>query len=235
MKNILLKLFILSATVSFIACKQDSPVPPTPVSYSFSEGFDSLSVAYAKGWQSINRSSPLGPDTWASGALTYATSKGTVTTTYLFPPAASTNSGQDCIFVSPTSGGAGSAVSNWMFTPSTFMKNGDKFSFFVRTVANPATRADRLQVRINAKDDNTVIDYTATAVGDYTTMLLDINPTYALSGVTAFPAVWTKYTVTLSGLVGLAKHRIAFRYVLPEIVNSGRGVGVDEVQFTSAL
>ena len=40
---------------------------------------------------------------------------------------------------------------------------------------------------------------TATDVGDFTTLLLDINPTYTTTG---YPNVWTQFTVTVSGVIG---------------------------------
>ena len=40
---------------------------------------------------------------------------------------------------------------------------------------------------------------TATSVGDFTTLLLDINPTYTTTG---YPNVWTNFVVTISGLAG---------------------------------
>ena len=46
---------------------------------------------------------------------------------------------------------------------------------------------------------------TATDVGDFITLLLDINPTYTTSG---YPNVWTQFTVTLSGR-GVADYRTA--------------------------
>jgi hypothetical protein len=241
MKHIFLSSIILTLVLGFASCKQDSPAPPAPVSYSFKESFDSLSVAYAKGWESINRSAPLGIASWTAGAqgsYTTGTGKSAVTTNFFLSPQASTYSGQDCIFASTNSGAANSDISNWMFTPSIMMKNGDKISFFTRTVANPAAKADRLQVRLNPVDDNTALNYTATATGSYSSLLLDINPNLVLSGTGSYPATWTKYTITLSGLTGLAKHRVAFRYFVPNSGGSGTngiGIALDEFEFTSAL
>src|SRR5687768_18370101 len=38
-----------------------------------------------------------------------------------------------------------------------------------------------------------------TDVGDFTDLLLDINPTYTTSG---YPNAWTQYVVTISGVTG---------------------------------
>jgi hypothetical protein len=44
---------------------------------------------------------------------------------------------------------------------------------------------------------STNVGSTATGVGDFTTLLLDINPNYTTN---CYPDVWTQFTVTLSGL-----------------------------------
>ena len=49
----------------------------------------------------------------------------------------------------------------------------------------------------------------STAVGDFTTLLLDINPLYT---TTDYPTSWTPFKVVLSGITGTPKGRIAFRY-----------------------
>ena len=73
---------------------------------------------------------------------------------------------------------------------------------------------------------------TATSVGDFTTLLLDINPTYTLTG---YPNVWTQFTVTVSGLGSPTTGRLAFRYFVenggPTGANSDY-IGIDTVQYT---
>src|SRR5205085_6656010 len=72
---------------------------------------------------------------------------------------------------------------------------------------------------------------TATDVGDFTTLLLDINPTYTLTG---YPNVWTQFTVTVSGVPSLTTGRLAFRYFVenggPTGANSDY-IGIDTFQF----
>ena len=60
---------------------------------------------------------------------------------------------------------------------------------------------DRLQVRMSTNGASTNVGSTATGVGDFTTLLLDINPNYTTN---CYPNVWTQFTVTLSGLRLLA-------------------------------
>jgi len=46
-------------------------------------------------------------------------------------------------------------------------------------------------------------------VGDFTTLLLDINPTYTTTG---YPIAWTQFTVTVSNVPSPTTGRLAFRY-----------------------
>ena len=70
------------------------------------------------------------------------------------------------------------------------------------------------------------------SVGDFTTLLLDINPTYTGTG---YPTAWTKFTIVLSGLPGAGvSGRVAFRYF---VENAGPGgansdyIGIDDVVY----
>src|SRR5204863_9431075 len=71
----------------------------------------------------------------------------------------------------------------------------------------------------------------ATDVGDFTTLLLDINPTYALTG---YPNVWTQFTVTVSGVGSPTTGRLAFRYFVenggPTGANSDY-IGIDTMHY----
>ena len=72
---------------------------------------------------------------------------------------------------------------------------------------------------------------TATDVGDFTTLLLDINPTYTTSG---YPNGWTNFLVTLSGLGGPVTGRLAFRYFVEGGGPSGANsdvIGIDTVAY----
>jgi hypothetical protein len=217
-------LFILSITgAAFASCKQDAPAIPEPINYSFKEEFDTLAVAFSKGWVAINKSRPLGTANWAQGS----TGKAFIGT------AASNYSGQDCIYCSFSAGSGLATISNWLISPSVPMKNGDKISFFTAT-QDPVAFPDRLQVRLNPTNDATNVGNDATSVGGFSTLLLDINP--ALNA-TAYPTSWTNYTLTLSGLTGVQNRRFAFRYFVtnggPSGANSN-GIGIDEVEFISA-
>ena len=73
------------------------------------------------------------------------------------------------------------------------------------------------------------IGATAFDVGDFTTLLLDINPTYTIGG---YPEAWTQFTINLNGVPPGSTGRLAFRYFVedggPKGVNSNY-IGIDRV------
>ena len=129
-------------------------------------------------------------------------------------------------------GAALGTLSSWMFPPAVVLKNGDKFSFYTRHDPGNA-RPDRLQVRMNTTNNGTNVGATATSVGDFTNLLLDINPTYQTTG---YPTVWTQYTITLSGLpaAGFAG-RLAFRYFCENSGGVGVGINSDYIGIDKAV
>jgi hypothetical protein len=124
-------------------------------------------------------------------------------------------------------------ISNWLLTPEITMNNGDTFSFWTRRTGSGWE--DRLQVRLSTNGGSTDVGATATSVGDFTDLLLDINPTYAPGG---YPTVWTEYTITISGLSGPTNGRLAFRYFVENGGPSGANsdyIGIDTVSYTSTF
>ena len=75
------------------------------------------------------------------------------------------------------------------------------------------------------------IGATAFDVGDFTTLLLDINPTYTIGG---YPEAWTKFTINLNGVPPGSTGRLAFRYFVenggPKRVNSNY-IGIDRAVY----
>jgi hypothetical protein len=77
---------------------------------------------------------------------------------------------------------------------------------------------------------------TATSVGTFTTLLLDINPTYQPDP--AYPIVWTNFTINLTGIATPTLGRLAFRYFVENGGPSGANsdyIGIDTVTFTPVL
>jgi subtilisin-like proprotein convertase family protein len=191
------------------------------VSYSqvlINEGFDIVDPLPA-GWATQNNSNPIGVIGWFQP-------DGSV-----FPG----NSGDPTSFaaVNYQSGGDIATINDWLITPNIPLKNGDIFTFYTRTVAGSPVFPDRLQVRMSTNGASTDVGATETSVGDFTTLLLDINPTYS---TTIYPVAWTKYTVTISGVGPGASGRLAFRYFVENggpFGDNSNYLGVDDVVYTT--
>src|SRR5690606_16200259 len=125
-----------------------------------------------------------------------------------------------------TAGGSGT-ISNWLGSPNRTIRNGDVFQFYTRRPVS--VYQDRLEVRMSANGASANVGTGATAVGDFTTLLLSINPTLVPA---VYPEVWTQFTITVSGLPAPTSGRVAFRYFVtgagPTGVNSDY-IGIDNV------
>ncbi|THF49125.1 T9SS type A sorting domain-containing protein [Flavobacterium supellecticarium] len=109
---------------------------------------------------------------------------------------------------------SGATISNWLISPVVTVQNGDVISFYTRlgkySATNTASYADNLQVRMSTNGAATVNPSTGpTAVGDFTNLLVEINPTQNL---TSYPTNWTQYSYTVTGLTGPTAVKIGFRY-----------------------
>lgn len=100
-------------------------------------------------------------------------------------------------------------ISFWMMTPEIALDNGTIVSFFTRTTGNPASFPDRLQLRMSTNGSSSNAGTLAEDVGDFTTLMLDINP---LEDTTTYPGVFTQFNATISGLGAPTTGRLAFRY-----------------------
>ena len=177
-----------------------------------SEGFDTVIPA---GWSTQNNSSPLGTTGWFQGNDSVFAAQAGAPGAYV---AANFNN---------TSGGT---ISNWLLSPELSLADGSVLSFFTRTVDSPAF-PDRLQVRLSTNGASTGVGTLPTDLGDFTTLLLDINPTLIASG---YPNTWTQFSATLSGF-GSATGRFAFRYFVNDggpIAANSDYIGIDTVTFT---
>jgi hypothetical protein len=118
-----------------------------------------------------------------------------------------------------------------MFTPVLTVKNGDQLIFNTRSGGGVP---DRMQVRANFNDESTDVGAGVNGTGKFTTTLLDINPGLAAG---TYPTLWTRYVINFSGLTGVKKGRIAFRYYIPSDAgdsgNNADVIGVDSCAFVS--
>src|SRR6185295_14416832 len=197
-----------------------TPVPTPGPCNPVTEGFDNVAALTATGgWVNINNSTTTGTFTWGQGNPAVFPAHSGATDSYASVNFQSTTGTND--------------ISNWFIMPMMTLRDGNTFSFWTRTTDVGANLfPDRLQVRMSTNFGSTNVGATASSVGDFTTLLLDINPTY----VDNYPHVWTKYTITISGLSGVPKvGRLAFRYFVesggPDAARSDY-IGIDDVQYS---
>jgi hypothetical protein len=112
------------------------------------------------------------------------------------------------------------------------MKNGDIITFYSRIPAG-TEYPDRLEIRLSANGASIDVGNTATSVGDFTNLLLTINPTLVLN---VYPKVWTQFTATVSGLAAPTTGRVAFRYFVTDAGGNAPNsnyIGIDDVNYIS--
>jgi len=200
------------------------------------EGFENVSGLSTQGWVFINASVQPNPASiWTQGnPLTDAiTAQAGTPTSFAVVDFTSTN------VDAPTGG----TISNWLITPLRTFANGDVIRFFTqKPPPQPAGDfPDRMQVRLSTSTAPPAFG-SATDVGTFTTVLLDINPALNMNnpdGTTGngYPTVWTQFTLTLSGLPSPTDGRIGFRYFVTDGGNSGNNsdeIAIDTLSITPA-
>jgi hypothetical protein len=187
-------------------------------SADFTQNFEDITAM--TDWSQINLSNPVGSNGWLQGEdAIFAAESGSVTS---YAAANFTNTA-----------GNGS-ISNWLITEQATLSNGSIFSFFTRTVDSPFF-PDRLEVRMSTAGNSTDVGTTDTSVGDFTTLLLTVNPDLTSSG---YPNTWTQYNLVLSGLATPTTGRFAFRYSINDAgpsAGNGDYIGVDTVSYTEGV
>lgn len=227
-------LAVIFSGIIISACKKDgAPEVVVKPNYSMTEEFDSVINLYKKGWTFTNFSVPQGTGTWKQGV--YAPGKFGPDGFAAFSYSAS---GSEYVYADFNVGSGLSVCNTWIFTPALMMKNGDKFSFYTRSIGG--TYPDRMQVRLNT-DDNTddVGTQNALSVGKFTKLFVDINSALQPSASGGYSTTWTKYEFTISGLPNIAvplPRRIGFRYYVTDGGPSGansNAIGIDLFKFES--
>jgi hypothetical protein len=227
-----------------------TPSPtPTPPFCVLNEGFDDIITLPSVDWVQINHSVPFGTTGWFQGNGAVFPAQVGAQTSYIAAnfsnadrptgPGAPSGQypssrppGQPRTPPSPTPNPTPpvNAISNWLLTPPVTLQNGAFMNFATRTVDVPQF-PDRLQVRMSTNGTSTDVGTTAYEVGDFTVLMLDINPTLTTTG---YPNVWSYYTVTVSGLASPTTGRLAFRYFVPDggvSFSNGDYIGIDQVAF----
>lgn len=189
--------------------------------FAFTQDFND--ITNMAGWSQINQSAAIGNQAnWFQGNDTIFTSQSGAANSYI---AANFNSGAGA-----------TTISNWLITPQVNLVNGSTLTFWTRT--SGGNFPDRLQVRMSTAGSSTNTGAGASGVGDFTTVLLDVNPTYLTSANGGYPDVWTQFNINLSGLGAPTTGRFAFRYF---VENGGPGgtnsnyIGIDTANYTEAI
>ena len=194
---------------------------PVELRADITEGFNDINSLEENGWILLNQSEPIGTTGWFQGNDAVFSSQAGTPTAYI---GANFNNvdGVDII-------------SNWLITPETTINNGDTLSFWTTTILD-STFPDRLQLLMSTNGASTNVGTMPTDVGDFTNLLVDINPTLEI-GSAYYPETWTEFSVTISGLNGPENGRFAFRYFVTDaghLGNNSNYIGLDSVQFTTA-
>jgi subtilisin family serine protease len=190
----------------------------------FTQDFDDITTLAGLGWLQINHSQPVGAQAnWFQGNSTVFSAFNGAATAYIAANYQNTS-------------GAGT-ISNWLVTPSITFTGGSSFAFYTRKATPaPTDYPDRLQVRLctDTPANCSNVGTTATDVGNFTTLLLDINPTLVAGG---YPTTWTQFTIPSANLPTSGTGRIAMRYFVTNGGPSGSNsdfIGIDNVVITAA-
>lgn len=176
------------------------------------ENFNSVSSLTGSGWALVNNSSPTGATGWFQGNTGIFSAQGGPADSYIAANFLNADS-------------LGGNISNWLVTPELDLSNAILLTFFTRT--DPGSGfADRLEVRLSTNGASTDVGATDSSVGDFTTLLLSINPTLDPNG---YPSDWTQLSVAISGLGNGAQGRLAFRYMVPDTLDNANYIGIDTV------
>lgn len=223
------------------SCKDDAYLAdPAPVADgSLIEEFDTVSVSYTKGWKMVNASTPRIP---MITSLLWEQSGDVIPWFNAYSENGSNvgfiGAGAELTAAVPPALGV-PVVSNWLISPPVTFQNGDKISFYTRTRFFDAFNdyGNRLQLRAAFSESENV--GMGDDAGAFTVGLVDINPSYANQSRTsptplAYPADWTRFVATISGLNQPVKGRFAFRYYIADANANGWGVGLDKVEYRSA-
>jgi hypothetical protein len=188
-------------------------------SQAINEGFSNVAGLTAAGWNQQNLSTPIGSNpNWVQGDPVN------------MPFSANSLPANSFISVNYNSVVNAATISNWLITPMLNLNNGDVITFYTRGTGS--IYADNLQVRLSTNGSSTNVGASNISVGDFSNLLLEINPTL---NAALYPAIWTQYTITISGLASPTTGRIAFRYFVPNGGPSGTNsdlIGMDDFVYT---
>ncbi|MDB5197893.1 MAG: hypothetical protein JWP88_2264 [Flaviaesturariibacter sp.] len=239
----------LSCVKDPVADRAVTPLPTTTVPGSFVEEFDNIGSLTSKGWVFKNNSNPIGSTGWRQGryeSAAIAQYKFLAPVAFLgFPAYSASATPNDFISCDVAAVNTSGDISAWLITPAVAMKNGDQIVFYTRAVDDsnyPVYTKDRMQVRANYTDGSAFVGNSPADTGNFSKVLVDINPTYANNDPSGYPRAWKKYTLTVSGIPGVGSinnGRFAFRYFAKDAgldggttgANYSSIIGIDSLAF----
>jgi hypothetical protein len=190
---------------------------------NLTQGFELVSALAGQGWRFSNQSTQAANQTWRQGNPSAVNSIGPA------PDGAADSYALTNFTETTSTASTGATISNWMITPSLAFNGVDHTLTFKTRTATASTFPDRLEVRLSNNTNQTGTG--PTDVGDFTTLLLSINPNL-LAGPTNYPQTWTQFSVTIPGAQVPANGFVAWRY---HVTNAGPNglnsniIGVDTV------
>jgi hypothetical protein len=188
-------------------------------SQAINEGFSNVAGLTAAGWNQQNLSTPIGSNpNWVQGDPVN------------MPFSANSLPADSYIAANYNSVAGAATISNWLISPMLNLSNGDVITFYTRGTGS--SYADNLQVRLSTNGSSTNVGASNISVGDFSNLLLEINPTLTAA---LYPPIWTQYTITISGLAAPTTGRIAFRYYVPNGGPTGLNsdlIGIDDFVYT---
>jgi hypothetical protein len=234
--------FVLTifSPIFFTSCGEEKITAKSsqPANLSYHEEFDSMQRVINMGWKGVNLSNPLGGESWQQGSFIVNNLKGGPFVSRIASHSYKASANEHA-FVPYTCGEGLSFINCWLISPALSMKNGDIVSFWT-TTADPVNFPDRMQVWLNPNNDGTNVGRTDAETGDFTVLLLDLNPNLSPSPYPAgYPTSWTKFEFVISGLPNGTipqKHRVGFRYYVKNGGPNGTvsdEIAIDDFDFIS--
>ena len=212
-----MKKFFTPKSLIFTICVSLTGISANTQVNSLSENFDNV---VPTGWTAVNHSTGGGLP-WVQGDTRKFSSHSGADNSY-----AAAN------YLSTTGSHGHGTINNWLISPVLNLTNGSSFSFYTRTILE-SSFPDRLEVRLSTNGTSTNVGSGTDDAGDFSTLLLSINPTLDAGG---YPDTgWTKYDVTIH-VNGAG--RIAFRYYVTDAGSEGTNsnyIGVDDFSYEAVL
>jgi hypothetical protein len=118
--------------------------------------------------------------------------------------------------------GPSDTTSTWLISPVIPLQDRTMISFYTRTIEG-SIFPDRLILRLSTNGSSVDVGEGANGVGDFQTLLLDINPNYEMGG---YSEEWTLYELELKGFGG-GPGRLAFHYFNQSMNTNGHYIGID--------